>query len=151
MLDSGQVATCAIDSHSRFNQSAQAPPVNDSRSRSRPSMSDTAEIGKGLVFRGEISGSDDLVIVGKVEGTIHLEGGRVTVGCNGQAVANITAREVIVLGKVCGNVVAADFVDVRAKGAVIGDLLSPSVLIEDGAFIKGAICTRKSKIRQDAK
>lgn len=71
-------------------------------------------------------------------------------GVEGQAAADITARDVIVLGKVCGNVVATDSVNVRAEGAVIGDLLAPRIIIEDGAFIKGAIYIRKSVRRQGA-
>ena len=102
-----------------------------------------ATIGKGLVIRGEITGSDSLVIEGRVEGTIHLEGNRVTVGRGGQAAANITAREVVVLGKVRGSIVATDRLDIRAEGGVVGDLAAPRISIEDGAFFKGAIDIRK--------
>lgn len=107
------------------------------------SSTEPASIGKGLAVRGEISGSDSLVIEGKAEGSIHLEGNRVTVGRNGQATANIHAREVVVMGKVRGNITASDRVDIRAEGAVIGDLSAPRISIEDGAFFKGAIDIRK--------
>ena len=102
-----------------------------------------ATIGKGLVIRGEITGTDSLVIEGRVEGSIHLEGNRVTVGRGGQAAANITAREVVVLGKVRGSIVATDRLDIRAEGGVVGDLAAPRISIEDGAFFKGAIDIRK--------
>jgi len=102
-----------------------------------------ATIGKGLVIRGEITGTDSLVIDGRVEGTIHLEGNRVTVGRGGQAAANITAREVVVLGKVRGSIIATDRLDIRAEGGVVGDLAAPRISIEDGAFFKGGIDVRK--------
>src|ERR1700723_4816224 len=72
---------------------------------------DQATIGKSLVIKGEVSGSESLYIDGKVEGSISLPGNRVTIGRNGQVGANVTAREVVVLGKVRGNVTATDRVD----------------------------------------
>ena len=72
------------------------------------SSGEPATIGKGLVIRGEITGTDSLVIDGRVEGSIHLEGNRVTVGRGGQAAANIIAREVVVMGKVRGSILALD-------------------------------------------
>jgi cytoskeletal protein CcmA (bactofilin family) len=107
------------------------------------SSGEAATIGKGLVIRGEISGTDSLVIDGRVEGSIHLEGNRVTVGRGGQAAANITAREVIVMGKVRGSIIATDRLDIRAEGGVVGDLSAPRISIEDGAFFKGGIDIRK--------
>jgi cytoskeletal protein CcmA (bactofilin family) len=107
------------------------------------SGSDVATIGKGLVIRGEITGTDSLVIEGRVEGSINLEGNRVTVGRGGQAAANIMAREVVVMGKVRGNIIATDRLDIRAEGGVVGDLSAPRLSIEDGAFFKGEIDIRK--------
>ena len=104
---------------------------------------DQATIGKGLVIKGEISGSESLFIDGKVEGTINLPGNRVTVGRNGQVAANITSREIIVLGKVRGNVIATDRVDIRSEGALTGDVTAARISIEDGAFFKGGIDIRK--------
>src|SRR5208282_3749619 len=83
---------------------------------------DQAIISKGLFVKGEISGTESLYIDGKVEGSISLPGNRVTVGRNGQVGANITAREVVVLGKVRGNVSASDRVDIRAEGSLHGDV-----------------------------
>ena len=102
-----------------------------------------SHISKGLCFVGEFSGSDPLFIDGKIEGRVNLPGGRVTVGHNGRVEADIQAREIVVLGKVRGNLSAADRVDIRANGAVSGDIVAPSVSIEDGAFFKGAIDIRK--------
>jgi cytoskeletal protein CcmA (bactofilin family) len=114
------------------------------------STGEPATIGKGLVIRGDITGSDSLVIDGSVEGSIHLEGNRVTIGRSGHASANINAREIIVLGKVRGNVTASDRVDIRAEGAVIGDLSAPRISIEDGAFFKGSIDIRRPGSKQAA-
>ena len=98
---------------------------------------------KGLFIKGEITGSESLFIDGKVEGSINLNGNRVTVGRNGQVAASITAREVVVLGKVRGNVTATDRVDIRAEGALTGDVAAARISIEDGAFFKGGIDIRK--------
>ncbi len=102
-----------------------------------------ASIGKSLVIKGEVSGSESLYIDGKIEGTINLAGNRVTVGRNGQVSANITAREIVVLGKVRGNMVASDRVDIRSEGSLTGDVAAQRISIEDGAFFKGGIDIRK--------
>jgi cytoskeletal protein CcmA (bactofilin family) len=102
-----------------------------------------ATIGKGLFIKGEITGSESLYIDGKVEGSLNLPGNRVTVGRNGQVSANITAREIVVLGKVRGNVSATDRVDIRAEGSLNGDVAAARISIEDGAFFKGGIDIRK--------
>ena len=102
-----------------------------------------ATIGKSLFVKGEVSGSESLFVDGKVEGTINLPGNRVTVGRNGQVAANITAREVVVLGKVRGNVHASDRVDIRSEGSLTGDVAAARISIEDGAFFKGGIDIRK--------
>lgn len=104
---------------------------------------DQATITKGLFVKGEISGSESLYIDGKVEGSINLPGNRVTIGRNGQVGANVTAREVVVMGKVRGNVSATDRVDIRAEGALSGDVSAARISIEDGAFFKGGIEIRK--------
>jgi cytoskeletal protein CcmA (bactofilin family) len=113
--------------------------------RATPAVSgEQATITKGLFIKGEITGTESLTIDGKVEGSIVLNGNRVTVGRNGQVAASITAREVVVLGKVRGNVSATDRVDIRAEGAVTGDVSAARISIEDGAFFKGGIDIRKA-------
>ena len=102
-----------------------------------------ATIGKSLIIKGEVSGSESLYIDGKVEGAINLPGNRVTVGRNGQVAANIIAREVVVLGKVRGNVQASDRVDIRSEGSLTGDVAAARISIEDGAYFKGGIDIRK--------
>ena len=104
--------------------------------------------GKNLLsadveIKGSIKFQNELVIDGKVEGTINLPGNRVTVGRNGQVAANITSREIVVLGKVRGNIIASDRVDIRSEGALTGDVTAARISIEDGAFFKGGIDIRK--------
>ena len=102
-----------------------------------------ATIGKSLIVKGELSGSESLYIDGKVEGAINLPGNRVTVGRNGQVAANVMAREIVVLGKVRGNCHASDRVDIRSEGSLTGDVIAARISIEDGAFFKGGIDIRK--------
>jgi len=116
---------------------------HDPASRAGVGASDQAVISKGLFVKGEVSGTESLYIDGKVEGSINLSGNRVTVGRNGQVTANITAREVVVLGKVRGDVSATDRVDIRAEGALSGNVSAARISIEDGAFFKGGIDIRK--------
>ena len=103
-----------------------------------------ASISKGLSIKGEITGTESLFIDGKVEGSINIPGNRVTVGKNGVVNASISAREIVVLGKLKGNVTATDRVDIRAEGALTGDVAAARISIEDGAFFKGGIDIRKA-------
>ncbi len=102
-----------------------------------------ATIGKSLVIKGEVTGSESLYIDGRVEGTINLPGNRVTIGRNGQVTANVNAKEVVVLGKVKGNLTASDRVDIRNEGSLSGDVQCQRISIEDGAYFKGSIDIRK--------
>jgi cytoskeletal protein CcmA (bactofilin family) len=113
--------------------------------------SDQATIGKSLVIKGEVSGSESLYIDGRVEGSINLSGNRVTIGRNGVVAANISAREIVVLGKVRGNLTASDRVDIRSDGSLTGDVVAARISIEDGAFFKGGIDIRKAGAKPDAK
>jgi cytoskeletal protein CcmA (bactofilin family) len=107
------------------------------------SSGEQATIGKSLIVKGEVSGSESLYIDGKVEGAINLPGNRVTVGRNGHGAAHIMAREVVVLGKVRGNINASDRVDIRSEGSLTGDVAAARISIEDGAYFKGGIDIRK--------
>jgi cytoskeletal protein CcmA (bactofilin family) len=113
----------------------------------RPATTTTADqatIGKSLVIKGEVTGSESLYIDGRVEGSINLSGNRVTVGRNGVVAANINAREIVVLGKVRGNLTASDRVDIRSDGSLTGDVVAARISIEDGAYFKGGIDIRKA-------
>jgi cytoskeletal protein CcmA (bactofilin family) len=118
-------------------------PRTSTASAQTASSADQATIGKSLVVKGEVTGSESLYIDGKVEGAINLPGNRVTVGRNGQVSANINAREIVVLGKVRGNMTASDRVDIRSEGSLTGDVTAQRISIEDGAFFKGGIDIRK--------
>jgi cytoskeletal protein CcmA (bactofilin family) len=105
--------------------------------------SDPATIGKSLKIKGEVIGSESLYIDGDIEGDINLPGGRVTVGRDAQVSANFSARDVVVLGRIRGNINASDRVDIRSEGSLTGDVIAQRISIEDGAFFKGGIDIRK--------
>jgi cytoskeletal protein CcmA (bactofilin family) len=107
------------------------------------SPQEQASIGKSLVIKGEVSGSESLYIDGRVEGSINLPGNRLTVGRNGVVSANVTAREIVVIGKLRGNLTASDRVDIRNEGSLTGDVVAQRISIEDGAYFKGGIDIRK--------
>jgi cytoskeletal protein CcmA (bactofilin family) len=96
-------------------------------------------IGKSVVIKGELSGSEDLTIEGQVEGKIELRQNVLTIGPNGKIKAQVFAKSVIVLGEVTGNVTASEKVDIRDNGSVDGDLVSPRVAIAEGAHFRGSI------------
>jgi len=101
--------------------------------------STVANIGKSLHIKGELSGSEDLTIDGKVEGKITLNGQHVTIGPNGHVTAEIHAKSVIVGGQMKGNVIADDRVEIAATGSMLGDVRAPRVVLVDGARFKGSI------------
>jgi cytoskeletal protein CcmA (bactofilin family) len=98
-----------------------------------------ATIGRTLVIKGEVSGSESLYIDGKIEGTLTFKDHRVTVGRNGVVQANIAAREVVIMGKVTGNVECSDRVDIRSEGTLNGDVVSARISVEDGAMLRGSV------------
>jgi cytoskeletal protein CcmA (bactofilin family) len=104
---------------------------------------EVATIGKSVVVKGELSGSEDLIVDGEVEGSISLRGQSLTVGPNGRVRANIEARNVIVHGRVDGDIHATDRVDLRKSAALCGDISTTRISIEDGAFFKGGIDIQK--------
>ena len=109
---------------------------------------DQATIGRTLYIKGEISGSEALYIDGRIEGKITMPESRVTVGRNGKVDASIQAREVVVMGKVNGNIECVDRVDVRSEGTVQGDISCSRITVEDGAALKGGIQVRSSEVKQ---
>jgi len=108
-----------------------------------------ATIGRTLVIKGEISGSESLYIDGRVEGTISFKDHRVTVGRNGVVQSNISAREVVIMGKVTGNVECTDRVDIRSEGSLTGDVVSQRISVEDGAMLRGSVQLTPSEQKQD--
>jgi cytoskeletal protein CcmA (bactofilin family) len=124
------------------------PPATPARSNgahlAENGVEKAAVIGKSVVIKGEVSGSESLFIEGRVEGVINLPGNRVTVGREGHVAATVTAREVIVHGKIVGNVDAIDRLNVRSEGSLTGDVIAHRIMVEDGAFFKGKIDIRTS-------
>lgn len=104
-----------------------------------PNRGETANIGKSVVIKGEVTGSEDLYLDGQVEGSIDLAGNRLTIGPNGKVKANITARSVSIGGKLEGNIRATDRVDLRQTAIVLGDIATQRISIEDGAYFKGGV------------
>jgi cytoskeletal protein CcmA (bactofilin family) len=100
---------------------------------------DLVNIGKSVVIKGELSGSEDLTIEGHVEGKIELKDHLLTIGPNGRIKAQVFAKAVIVLGEVNGNVTASEKVDIRDGGSVDGDIVSPRVAIAEGAHFRGSV------------
>jgi cytoskeletal protein CcmA (bactofilin family) len=100
---------------------------------------DIVNIGKSVVIKGELNGSEDLTIEGHVEGTIQLRDHVLTIGPNGRIKAQVFAKSVVVLGEVTGNVTASDKVDIRDNGSVDGDIISPRVAIAEGAHFRGSV------------
>jgi cytoskeletal protein CcmA (bactofilin family) len=96
-------------------------------------------IGKSIVIKGELSGSEDLTIEGQVEGRVELRDNILTIGPNGKIRAEVFAKAVIVLGDVTGNVTASEKVDIRDNGSVDGDITSPRVAIAEGAHFRGSV------------
>ena len=96
-------------------------------------------IGKSVVIKGDLTGSEDLTIEGQVEGKIELRQNVLTIGANGKIKAQIFAKIVIVQGEVQGNITATERIDIRDNGSVDGDLSSPRIAIADGAHFRGSI------------
>src|SRR6201988_5204720 len=115
-----------------------APPPRPEASRTHMEK-DIVNIGKSVVIKGELNGSEDLTIEGHVEGTIQLRDHALTIGPDGRIKAQVFGKSVIVLGEVHGNVTASDKVDIRDNGSVEGDLVAPRIAIAEGAHFKGSV------------
>jgi cytoskeletal protein CcmA (bactofilin family) len=108
-----------------------------------PKSGEFALIGKSVVIKGELSGSEDLYLDGQVEGSIELRDHSLTVGPNGVVKANVSAKGVIVQGKLDGSITASDKVELRQSAVVTGDLATQRIAIEEGAFLKGKVDVQK--------
>ena len=100
---------------------------------------DTAWLGSSLEVKGEITGTEDLQIDGAVEGLIHLDDRKLTVGATAKVTADVSARDVVVYGYLKGNVRAKGRIEIKKDGAIIGNLTTAQIMIEDGADFKGSI------------
>ena len=104
-----------------------------------------ASIGKSIIINGELTGSEDLTIEGKVDGKIELKDHVLTVGANGRIKAQISAKSIVVLGQVTGNLTATEKVDIKENGSVEGDIVAPRVAIADGSHFRGSIDMQRNE------
>jgi cytoskeletal protein CcmA (bactofilin family) len=132
----------------KSNSPASTPnPYNPVKTTTAPI--EQATIGRSLVIKGEVSGAESLYIDGRIEGKISLPDNRITIGRNGSVQANINAREVVVMGKVNGNIECSDRVDIRSEGSVTGDVSTVRISVEDGAVLKGGIQVKSADQKQN--
>ena len=116
----------------------------------RPLGREVVNIGKSVIIKGELSGSEDLTIEGKVDGEIELRDHVLTIGPNGKIKAQVFAKSVIVMGHVTGNITATDKINIRENGTVEGDINAPTVAISEGAQFRGSIDMQRQKTAQPA-
>lgn len=115
------------------------PVVAPRKEEARAQEEEMANIGKSISIKGEVTGDEDLVVEGRVDGRIELKNHQLTIGPNGDVKAEIAAKQVVVIGRIAGNVVATERVEIRETGRVDGDLVAPRLLIQEGAQVNGAI------------
>jgi len=115
-----------------------------------PKTGEFAHIGKSVVIKGELSGSEDLYIDGEVEGTIQLQGNNLVIGPNGHVHADVNAKGVIVQGKLEGNIWASDRVELRKSAVIVGDIVTQRIAIEDGAYFKGKVEIQKEAAKPNS-
>ena len=116
----------------------------------RPLDGEVVNIGKSVIIKGELSGSEDLTIEGKVEGEVELPDHLLTIGPNGRINAEIFAKSVVVMGKVTGNITASEKINIRENGTVEGDIVAPTIAISEGAQFRGSIDMQAHKVPQAA-
>jgi len=116
-----------------------------------PKTAEFAHIGKSVIIKGELSGSEDLYVDGQVEGSIELSGNRLIIGPHGQVRANVNAKGVIVQGKLEGNIRASERAELTKSAVVIGDIATQRVAIEEGAYFKGKVDIQRETAKADAK
>ncbi len=117
---------------------------------SLPSSSRPTILGSTVVLKGDLTGSEDLIVEGQFDGTINLREHCLTIGARGQVKAEIQATRVIIEGSVTGNITARERIEIRKTGRVMGDLVAPGIAIEDGAYFKGSIEILREETREAA-
>jgi cytoskeletal protein CcmA (bactofilin family) len=124
-------------------------PQRETPKTAEPHRGDVGHIGKSVQIRGELTGSEDLYLDGEIEGTVDLRDHALIIGPNGKIKAGITARDLVVHGRVEGNVTATGRVDLRKSSTLIGDISTQRIVIEDGAFFKGAIDIKEKETKAE--
>jgi cytoskeletal protein CcmA (bactofilin family) len=102
-----------------------------------------ANIGKSITIKGDLTGNEDMIIEGNVDGKVDLPNNQLTVGANGSVRAQIDAKTVVVVGRVTGNITGTERVEIQGSGIVEGDVSSPRLVIADGAVLNGSISMSK--------
>jgi cytoskeletal protein CcmA (bactofilin family) len=138
-LDSISIGSNAVSAHQEV---ADVDPLKPGEAE-REAPFAGAHIGKSVVIKGELSGSENLYVDGEVEGSIQLDGHSLTIGQNGRVRAYLKARDIVVQGRVDGNVMAGERLDLRKTAVLIGDIQAQRLAIEDGAFVKGKVETTR--------
>ncbi|MBV9085708.1 MAG: polymer-forming cytoskeletal protein [Acidobacteriaceae bacterium] len=134
----------------RKQDDAARPDASANSVSRRPAQSrNVAVIGKGMVIRGQIRSAEDIHVDGEIDGTLHLPGFDLTIGPQGIVRADVSAQEVDVAGVIHGNVDATRKISVRKGGRLLGDLRTPGIVIEDGAYFKGKIEIVNSAMRDE--
>lgn len=106
-------------------------------------------LGKTVMIKGELSGSEDLTLYGRMEGSVKLPEYTLTIGPDADIRAEISAKRVVIMGGVTGNVIAGEKVEIRSSGSVTGDVASPRFAIQDGGCMRGKVATSKSDLKQN--
>ncbi len=114
-----------------------------------PKTAEFAHIGKSVIIKGELSGSEDLYVDGQVEGSIELSGNRLIIGPHGQVRANVNAKGVIVQGKLEGNIRTSERAELTKSAVVTGDIATQRVAIEEGAYFKGKVDIQREGAKTD--
>lgn len=137
--DEQEGAVAAFDAPSTAAQRVEPAASSVPRGREREGKGDMANIGKSITINGDLTGEEDLVIEGKVEGKVTLPNSVLTIGANGTIKAEVQAKSVVVIGRVSGNVRGTERVEIQATGIVEGDVIAPRLIVAEGAVVNGSI------------
>ena len=113
-------------------------------SADHPSVETVMDLGKSVIIKGELSGSEDLTLCGQMEGSIKLPAHTLTIGSGADIKAEISAKTVVIMGAVTGNVTAGDKLEIHATGSVTGDIVAPRLVIVDGGGLHGTVTMPQS-------
>lgn len=136
-----------------YNPPVETPMKETAYKPLEPSLASSSRptnLGSTVVLKGDLTGSEDLLVEGQFDGTINLREHCLTIGARGQVKAEIQATRVIIEGSVTGNITARERIEIRKTGRVMGDLVAPGIAIEDGAYFKGSIEILREEAREAA-
>ncbi len=143
-------STRTVPAASRLDTAASESPFAGTGRTATPDLRGVAVIGKGMVIKGQIKSGEHMYIAGEIDGSLNLPGYDLTLTADARVRADVSAREVDVSGSIQGNVDASRKITVRKGGKLIGDLRTPGIVIEDGAYFKGNIEIVNREARQNA-